>query len=264
MAVLSLYLHNLFSRKHMHMSLSLVRRIVQAGFALFCLWVGWRFYGFYLWLTGSSDVMVPRPPSVEAFLPISGLLGLKSFVLTGVFDPIHPAGLVILLVAVGSALMFRRAFCGYVCPIGCLFDAVHRLASRFVPCLTLPFWLDRVLRSLKYLVLLFFLGTIFGAMSLPAVQGFLHSPYNMLADVKMLEFFLHPSSLFLVVFGILVVAGMFIPRFWCRYLCPYGALVEVVAWASPLAVHRNPDQCLHCGRCTRVCPEGIGDRKSVV
>ncbi|WP_176724137.1 4Fe-4S binding protein [Desulfoplanes formicivorans] len=239
------------------MSLSLARRCVQAGFVLFCLWVGWRFYGFYLWLTGALAVMVPRPPSVEAFLPISGLLGFKSFVLTGEFDPIHPAGLVILLAAVGSALVFRRAFCGYVCPIGCLFDAVHRLSSRFLPCPTLPSWLDLGLRGLKYLVLLFFLGTIFGAMSLQAVQGFLHSPYNMLADVNMLEFFLDPSSLFLVVLGILVVASMFIPRFWCRYLCPYGALVEGVSWASPLAVHRRPDQCVHCGQCSRVCPEAI-------
>lgn len=242
----------------MRMSLSLVRRGVQAGFVLFCLWVGWRFYGFYLWLTGASTVMVPRPPSVEAFLPISGLLGFKSFVMTGVFDPIHPAGLVILLAAVGSALVFRRAFCGYVCPVGCLFDAVHGLSTRFFPSLTLPSWLDLGLRSIKYLVLLFFLGTIFGAMSLQAVQGFLRSPYNILADVNMLEFFLDPGFLFLAILALLVVASMFIPRFWCRYLCPYGALVEGVSWASPLAVHRRPDQCVHCGQCTRVCPEGIG------
>jgi hypothetical protein len=73
-----------------------LRFAAQAGFTLFCLYAGYRFYGYYLWMMDQSETFVARPPSVEAFLPISALLGLKRFVLTGRWDEIHPAGLTIL------------------------------------------------------------------------------------------------------------------------------------------------------------------------
>ncbi|WP_069856930.1 4Fe-4S binding protein [Desulfoplanes formicivorans] len=122
----------------MRISFSCVRRSVQVVFALFCLFTGWRFYRYSLWLTGASTVAAVRPPSVEAFLPISALLGFKSFLVTGVFDSIHPAGLVILLAAVGSALLLRRAFCGYICPIGLFSDGLFRLGEGFLPRPSIP------------------------------------------------------------------------------------------------------------------------------
>jgi len=64
-----------------------LRTIIQAGFALFCLYGGYRYYLFYLWGTGQSSTYVPRPPSVEAFLPISALVGLKRLILSGRYDP---------------------------------------------------------------------------------------------------------------------------------------------------------------------------------
>ena len=83
--------------------INILRRTVQASFALFCLYAGYRFYLFYLWAAGRSETFVPRPPSVEAFLPIGALVNLKRLLLTGQFDPIHPAGLTIFLAA-----LFRR------------------------------------------------------------------------------------------------------------------------------------------------------------
>ena len=241
----------------MHISSAFVRRGVQTGFAVFCLFIGWRFYGFYLWLTGVAPVMVSRPPSVEAFLPISALLGLKSFLTTGVFDRIHPAGLAVLLAVMVSALVFRRGFCGYICPVGLISDVLTRLGKGRVPYIALPRWVDMGLRSIKYILLLFFVGTVFVGMDLVSVESFLRSPYNILADVKMLQFFASPSLTFGLVVGALALAGIVIPRFWCRYLCPYGALVEVCALSSPVAVQRDPEACIRCGKCTRVCPEGI-------
>ena len=69
----------------------------------------------------------PRPAAAEAFLPLSALLGLKRFLLTGQYDPIHPAGLTILLVALCTAILCRRGFCGYLCPVGWLSGLLARL-----------------------------------------------------------------------------------------------------------------------------------------
>src|SRR5210317_2140562 len=101
-----------------HNCIRLLRTLVQAGFTLFCLYTGYRFYLFYLWGTGQSLTYVPRPPSVEAFLPISALVGLKRLVLSGHYDMIHPAGLTIFLAAIFIAILLRKGFCGWICPVG--------------------------------------------------------------------------------------------------------------------------------------------------
>jgi ferredoxin len=50
------------------------------------------------------------------------------------------------------------------------------------------------------------------------------------------------------------VASIFIQNFWCRYLCPYGALMGLAAVFSPLRVARNADACIDCGKCAKACP----------
>jgi len=48
-----------------------------------------------------------------------------------------------------------------------------------------------------------------------------------------------------------------VKHFWCRYLCPYGALLGVASLLSPLSVRRDPDVCNDCRACTRACPAEI-------
>jgi len=104
-----------------------LRTLVQSGFAAFCLFAGYQFYHFYLWAMGESEVYVPRPPSVEGFLPISALLGLKRLMLTGRYDEIHPAGLTIFLSALIIALLLRKGFCGWICPVGFCPNLIEKL-----------------------------------------------------------------------------------------------------------------------------------------
>lgn len=76
--------------------------------ALFCLYAGYNFYLFYLWGTGQTSIHVPRPHSVEAFLPIRALVGLKRLVLISNYDMIHPAGLTVFLAAMCIGLLVRK------------------------------------------------------------------------------------------------------------------------------------------------------------
>ncbi|MFZ5758030.1 MAG: 4Fe-4S binding protein [Thermodesulfobacteriota bacterium] len=241
-----------------------LRILVQCAFLLFCLFAGYRFYHFFLWATANAE-HTPRPPSVEAFLPIAALMGLKQLVMTGIYDPIHPAGLTIFLAAITLALLLRKGFCGWICPVGCASELVGNLGrwlrglllrSRPRPWLP-PRPLDLLLLSLKYLLLLFFLYAIAWKMDITSLQRFTRSPYNLSADARMLLFFLQPSGLAATIMISLVLVSLFWRNFWCRSLCPYGALLGLVALFSPLAVKREAAACIDCKKCEKACPASI-------
>ncbi len=54
-----------------------------------------------------------------------------------------------------------------------------------------------------------------------------------------------------------IIGGLLIPRFWCRYLCPQGLLLGLIQRLSPIKIWRNPASCIDCGRCDRVCPSRL-------
>jgi NAD-dependent dihydropyrimidine dehydrogenase PreA subunit len=233
------------------------RHLVQAGFLLTVLWIGWE---FVRWVHGleAGRVVGERPPGVEGFLPIAALLSLRHLFLTGEVHPVHPAGLAILVLVLGVGLLAKKAFCSWVCPIGTLSEMLAGLSQRlFRRKLRLPRPLDLPLRSLKYLLLAFFVYAVFFRMGPAAVADFLDSPYNRVADVKMLYFFERLSPLALGVLVGLAVLSAVVPYFWCRYLCPYGALLGALSLLSPLKVTRHAPSCIDCGLCTKACPSHL-------
>ncbi|MBU0483550.1 MAG: 4Fe-4S binding protein [Proteobacteria bacterium] len=238
-------------------NLSRLRFLVQGGFALFCLYAGYRFYFFYLWAVGRCDLYVPRPPSVEGFLPISGLVGLKRLLLTGVYDKIHPAGLTIFLAALIIAFLLRKGFCGWICPVGFTSNLAERIGLKLKSLWRPPLLLDYQLLALKYLLLAFFAFLILFKMDIRALEAFNRSSYNLVVDAKMLLFFIDPSRMTMWVIGFLVIISFFMRNFWCHYLCPYGALLGLLALMSPVRVKRNSEACIDCKKCEKVCPSSI-------
>ncbi len=231
-----------------------VRQAVQFGTFAVILYVGWR---FVQWVHGLEAGVVDgaRSPGVEGFLPIASLISLRHWFETGVFHMVHPAGLVILCLVLLTALLLKKAFCSWLCPVGTASEYLARLSHKvFRRRVKLPNWLDWPLQSLKYLLLLFFANAIFVLMSREQVAQFLDLPYNKVSDIKMLYFFTDPSPATLWVLGSLAVLSFVVPYFWCRYLCPYGALLGPLSWLSPLKIVRSPSACTNCRQCASVCP----------
>lgn len=198
---------------------------------------------------------VPRPSGVEAFLPINAMLGLRHLVTSGMVDAVHPAGLAIFLGICLMSLVVAKSFCSHLCPIGLLSELLGRLGIRLAGgSLSVPRWLDLPLRSLKFLLLGFFVWAIWFEMTPSDVESFLTSPYARVADVKMWMFFASPSRLAIAVVGALAVGSVLVRDLWCRYLCPYGALLGVLGRLAPLKVRRRSDLCTDCRACTRACP----------
>lgn len=240
-----------------------LRSTVQMAFVLLCVWIGVEFHFFVTWgLSGGHEEYVARPPGVEGFLPISALISLKSWLVSGVINGVHPSGLFILLAITATGVFLKKAFCGWLCPVGTLSESLWMLGQKlFSRSLTVPRWLDYPLRSLKYLLLGFF-GWAVMAMDLPGVISFIYSPYNKMADVKMYQFFAEVSPLVLGTLAALMVFSIVIKNFWCRYLCPYGALLGMASLLSPLKITRTATTCVDCELCTRVCPANIKVHKA--
>jgi polyferredoxin len=236
----------------------LVRRGVQAAFLLLNLWLGVQ---FYFWVrhfeTGGQSAYVSRPPGVEGWLPIAALMNLKYAVVTGGVLDVHPAGMFLLLAFAATAVVFRKAFCSWLCPIGTISEWLWMggrdlLGKNY----RLPRWADLPLRSLKYLLLGLFAWVVV-TMSTDDIRAFLTSPYGLVADVKMLDFFRDAGRVTIQVCLVLVVLSVVTKNFWCRYLCPYGALMGLLSLLSPTRIVRDPVSCIDCGKCATACPSLI-------
>ncbi len=232
-----------------------IRRGVQWLFAALNVCLGVQ---FILWLRfcerGGAGLSVSRPAGAEGWLPIAGLMNTKYLLLTGHVPAIHPAAMVLFIAFMLMSLLLKKAFCSWLCPIGTLSEQLWRLGTRlFGRTLHPPKWLDIPLRGLKYLLLGFFVWVI-GAMSAETIHDFMSTPYGLIADVKMLNFFREIGQTGAIVIGLLVLLSMLIQNFWCRYLCPYGAMLGIASLLSPVKIRRDVEACIDCGRCAGACP----------
>ena len=216
---------------------------------------------FYYWVryyeSGGSTFFMSRPGGIEGWLPIAGLMNLKYTLKIGELPPIHAPSMLLLVSFIIISFLLKKSFCSWICPIGTISELIGKLGNKvFRYQISPPRWLDIILRSLKYLLLSFFL---YIALSMPAqmIHYFLMSPYGIIIDVKMLDFFRYISGISLVSIIILVVISLFIRNAWCRYLCPYGALLGLFSLFSPFKIHRNIESCIDCGKCAKNCPSRI-------
>ncbi|HEX6805184.1 MAG TPA: 4Fe-4S binding protein [Terriglobales bacterium] len=233
------------------------RHSFQIAFLLLNLYLGASFYFWVRQFEGGRSIVLERPAGVEGWLPIAGMMNFKYWLATGRVPPVHPAAMFLLVSFVAISFLFRKAFCSWLCPIGTISEWLAGLGRKiFGRNFRITKWMDVPLRGLKYLLLGFFLWAV-SSMPAHALWEFMHSPYGLIADVKMLNFFRHLDQAGLMVVGILVLGSVLVQNFWCRYLCPYGALLGFASLLSPLRIRRTPSACIDCAKCARACPANL-------
>jgi polyferredoxin len=234
-----------------------LRYAVQAAFLLLTLFIGWKFYHFVQQYSAPAGTIIERPASVDAFLPIGGLMAFKYFILTGIVDPIHPSGLVLFIAVLGVSLLLKKGFCGWICPIGTLSQYVWMAGEKvFGRNFRIAGYTDISLRSLKYLLMGLFLLAI-GVMPMWSMALFFIGDYYKTVDVRMMLFFTEMTTLTMWILIALAALSFLYKNFWCRYLCPYGALLGLLSKFSPVRIQRNDEKCAHCHACTTHCPTQI-------
>lgn len=236
-----------------------IRLVVQSVFILLNVFLCVQFFFFVRYFeTNATGSHVSRPAGVDGWLPIAGLMNTRYFFGTGHVPAIHPASMVLFLIFVAMSLLMKRAFCAWLCPVGTLSEYLWKAGRKlFGRNLTPPRWLDIPLRSIKYLLMAFFVFIVGFKMPTAAIGDFMSGPYGILADVKMLHFFTHMGTTAVIVIGVLMLLSMLIKNFWCRYACPYGAVMSMVSLASPFKIRRDQESCVDCGKCAKACPQNL-------
>lgn len=189
--------------------------------------------------------------SFDATCPFGGVATMWQWIAHGAFlRATGPANLSLLGGLMVAALLTGRAFCGWACPLGTVQEWLARLASRLsggriTGRRTLPGWLDRSLRFAKYGLLAWVIWTSASAVVPPLIP---FCPYRTL-------FTLNLGALlgWSVLLGFAALS-LVVERFWCRYLCPLGAILALTNRVSLWRIRVDETRCISCGRCDRVCP----------
>jgi polyferredoxin len=104
-----------------------LRRAFQLVFLALNVGVGIEFYVFVRYYeTGGRSAYAVRPPGVEGWLPIASLMNLKVLLLSGSVPALHPAGMFLLIAFLAASWLFRKSFCGWLCPVGTVSEYLWR------------------------------------------------------------------------------------------------------------------------------------------
>lgn len=154
--------------------------------------------------------------------------------------------------AIAAALLFwgRGAYCGWLCPFGALQELTNQIARYFkVPQWTLPWGLHERLWPIKYMIFLGLFGVSLASIQL-AEQLAEVEPFKTAIILKFMR-----DWPFVVFALLLLLAGLFVERFYCRYLCPLGGALAIPARMRMFDWLRRYKECgTPCQTCANECP----------
>ena len=154
--------------------------------------------------------------------------------------------------SIAAALLFwgRGAYCGWLCPFGALQELTNQLARALkIPQWTLPWGLHERLWPLKYMIFLGLFGLSMVSMTMAETYAEVE-PFKTAIILKFVR-----DWPFVVFALVLLGAGLFIERFYCRYLCPLGAALAIPARIRMFDWLKRYKECgSPCQSCANECP----------
>jgi polyferredoxin len=152
------------------------------------------------------------------------------------------------------AIFFGRLFCSFICPLGTIQEYIFALFNKKSKKKKRSHYLERRFSLVKYGVL--------AVTAILAIAGisYIYIRFCPIYAISMLPYI---AVLGLILALLIIIVGIFIERFWCRYLCPYAALLNLFQYLGKvvgfprLKIHRNLERCNDCGFCSLNCPMNI-------
>ena len=186
--------------------------------------------GFQIFILGLIGYVAVRPffgggyvADFEAYCPFGGIASLGSKLNQGTMS--CTMGEIQVMLGIGllvGAIVVGKLFCSYLCPIGSISEWLGKLGEKWKLRFDLPTMVDRPLRLLKY-VLLFV--TLYITMTSSELFCKEFDPYfastNLFQNTDIVLYFAIPATV------IAVLGAIFLRLFWCKYLCPLGAISNI-------------------------------------
>jgi polyferredoxin len=192
--------------------------------------------------------------SLHAVCPFGGVETLYTFVVSGLLvKKIHTASLALAGIVMLLSVLFGPVFCGWVCPLGTVQEWVGKLGRKlfrrrynhFVPAR-----LDRYLRYSRY-------GVLLWVLYVTATSGVLvfeaYDPYYALFNFWSTEV----AWTALLILSLVLLGSIFVERPWCKYACPYGAVLGITNLFRVFSIKRSTTTCKADGACSIMCPMNI-------
>ncbi len=209
--------------------------------------------GIVLPIIGSS--------SLHSICPFGGVAAFVALFRWDVMVPkIHLSSFVVLGIIFVMSIIAGPLVCSYMCPLGSIqewFGGLGRKIFKKRYNHFVPLRLDKILRYLRYLVLIWVVYLTTMSLRLVFLEV---DPYFALFNFWSSEATL--GGLF--VLGVTLLLSLFVERPWCKYACPFGALIGLTNLFSILSIRRNKTTCVDCKRCDTVCPMNIEVSKKKV
>lgn len=232
------------------MNIKRIRRISQIFFLVIVGLISLNHYlaeiGKTIWFLGSA--------SLHAICPFGAVETFGSLIMYNKLVPkLHESTLVLFGIIVFLSILLGPVVCGFACPLGTFQELVSSIGKKIFKQRFNNFVPNKVAKKLsyfKYVVLIYILYVTTVSLKLAFLD---FDPYYALFNFWSSEV---PIGA-LVVLGLTLVGSLFVERPWCRYMCPFGALVGFTNKFSLFKIKRNKSTCISCGKCDKVCPVGI-------
>jgi len=192
--------------------------------------------------------------SLHAICPFGGVVSVYQFITAGTFvRKIHSAAFILMWIVFALTLFLGPVFCGWVCPFGSIQEWFGKLGKKIFKRRfnrLIPYKVDRILRYLRYV----FLGLIVYMTAATGTLMFANiDPYFALFNFWTTEVAIGGVIILIAV----LVLSLLVERPFCKYACPYGAVLGVFNLFRIFKVRRNRSTCIDCKACDRTCPMNI-------
>ncbi len=203
-----------------------------------------------------SGITIPllQGASLHAICPFGGVVSLYQYITAGTFvQKIHDSSFWLMIIVFVTAILLGPVFCGWACPFGSFQEWIGKIGRKIFKKKynrMIPLKLDRVLRYLRYLVLVWVV--IMTAVSAKLIFSDFDPYYALFnfwtGEVAITGF---------ISLGLVILLSLFVERPFCKYACPYGALLGLSNLFRIFKLRRNSVTCINCKACDKACPMNI-------
>lgn len=189
-------------------------------------------------------------------LTFSGIKSIYLSIIKGNFNLIQSyPNMIELFTIIPLTIIFGRFFCGWMCAFGTFNDIIYKISKHiFKVNYKVDSNVDAVLKYVKYLILILIIVFVWTMGSTIFVTS---NPWDAFGEITSFPQVISKYTIGFILLVLIGIGAAFIERFFCRYLCPLGAIFTLVSRISIFKISKPNDKCGKCRICTNNCSMGI-------